>query len=143
MIKKLKLYIDTNVFVYASEDSKNIYGKDLSESASKIFFESSKCKFFIVISSWTLEELSRIKKVENLKFLFELIRKKIVTIQYSEEDLYNAKKLNSEHYHDALHFLLALKSKADYIVTRNVKDFEEYKSKIKVVKPEFILNQLI
>jgi len=32
-----KLYIDTNIIMYAISDSENVYGKDISSSARKIF----------------------------------------------------------------------------------------------------------
>jgi len=55
--------------------------------------------------------------------LFLLIKKKIVKIKSQDEDFLKAKSLNT-HYEDALHIVLAEKSGAELIVTRNLKDFE-------------------
>jgi predicted nucleic acid-binding protein len=133
------LYIDTNIIVYANEDSKNIYGKEIAVSSSNLIWQAICCKYNLIISSWTLEELRRIKKLEQAQMLFNLIDKKKILVAHSQEDIKQAKIQNPGHFQDELHGILALKSKADYIVTRNIKDFEHFKDRIKVTKPESLL----
>ena len=74
-----KLYIDTNILIYAIEDSKNPYGKDISSSSSKLFWESASCKYHVIISTWALAELKRIRNSENLNMLLKIVEKKIIS----------------------------------------------------------------
>lgn len=68
-----------------------------------------------------LEKLSLIFKIADLK----------------GSDIIRASKLGFGDYEDALQSICASRIKADYIITRNIKDFE--KSKVKAVKPvEFL-----
>lgn len=135
----IKLYLDTNIFVYAGEDSKNLYGKEIASSSSNLIWQAIACKYHLIISSWALEELRNIKKLEQSQMLFKLIKKKKILVVHSQEDIKQAKEQNPNHFQDELHGILALKSNADYIVTRNVCDFEHFKDRIKITKPEFLL----
>src|SRR3989344_8779759 len=130
-INSKKLYIDANLLVYAIEDSKNLYGKEISSSSSNLFFEAASCKYHVIISTWALEELARIKKLEQTQMLFNIIKKKIIPISYSDAEMQQAKQQNPAHFQDELHGILALREGADYIVTRNVEDFERFKDRIK------------
>lgn len=130
------LYIDTNILIYAIEDSKNPYGEDISSSSSKLFWESASCKYHVIISDWALEELSRRKTPQEVVMLLKIVEKKTIRIQPTQEDIQKAKEQNSDHFQDELHGILALKSNADYIVTRNVDDFIQFKDRIKIVRPE-------
>lgn len=56
-------------------------------------------------------------------------------------DLTNASKLNFKDYEDAVQSVCAQRVKADYIITRNAKDFT--KSKVKAVTPSEFLNFII
>ena len=134
-----KLYIDTNILVYAIEDSKNPYGKDISSSSSDLFWAAASCKFHVIISDWALEELSRIKTPEEIEMLFKIVEKKIIKIRHTPEDIQRAKEQNPDHFQDELHGILAIRAEADYLVTRNVKDFLHLENRIKVVRPEDLL----
>lgn len=134
------IYIDTNIIVYALEDSENPYGKDISSSSSELLWEAISCKYNVVISTWTLTELSRIRSLGQASMLFKLLEKKTIVQEYTEEDVEQAKRQNPEHFQDELHAILALKSKSKYLVTRNVDDFNDCENKIEVVKPENLLN---
>lgn len=130
------LYLDTNIIIYASEDSKNLLGNDMSASSSKLLFDVVSCKYHVIISDWLLEELSGLKKLEQCSMIFKVLKPKTRRISYSQEDVLRAKEENPENFRDELHAILAIKSEADYIVTRNIKDFEHFKDIIKIVKPE-------
>lgn len=134
-----KLYIDTNILIYAIEDSLNPYGADISSSSSKLFWEAASCKYQVIISDWTLNEFRRIRKLDDIQMLYSIAKKKILSIPFTKEELALAKQQNSGHFQDELHAILALKSEADYIVTRNIDDFQKYKTQIKIVKPEELL----
>lgn len=134
-----KLYIDTNILVYSIEDSRNLYGDDISSSSSKLFWEAASCKYHVIISDWTLNELRGLKKLEDIQMVCTIAKKKIITCPFTQEEIKQAKEQNPEHFQDELHGILALKSNADYIVTRNVGDFKQFTDRIKIVKPEHLL----
>jgi len=129
-----KLYIDTNILIYAIEDSENIYGSDISSSSRKLLFEAVTCKYQVIISSWTLKELEQKSKLSEATFLLTLLKKKTISIQKTAEDEELAKEQNSDNVPDQLHCILAKKAGADYIVTRNVDDFNHFSSIIPIVK---------
>ena len=112
-----KLYIDTNILIYGTEESKNLFGKDISNSSAKLFTDAISCKHHIIISSWTLDELLRKRSLESANMLFALLKKKTIKVFHTEEELQNAKENNPSHFQDELHGILALKANADYIVT--------------------------
>ncbi len=132
-----KLYLDTNIIIYAIGDSKNLFGKDISSSARKLLFEASKCKHYIIISDWTLKELELKNKLEDASFLLELLKKKTINIKKTEEDEAIAKEQNPNNVQDQLHCILAKKAGANYLVTRNVNDFKH--CILPVIKPEQLL----
>ena len=133
------LYVDTNILIYGIEESKNLYGKDLSSSAAKLFSQVIACKYEIILSSWTMDELLHKRKLEDSKMLFLLLQKKVIKIFHTEEELQEAKANNPSHFQDELHGMLALKANADYIVTRNIDDFSNFSDRINIVKPEYLI----
>jgi len=130
------LYLDTNIIIYATEDSKNLFGKDISASSSELLFDVVSCKYHIIVSDWLLEELSGLRKLEQASMLFKMLKPKTRRVSYSQKDIAMAKQQNPDNFKDELHAILAIKSGADYIVTRNINDFKHLKDKIKIVKPE-------
>ena len=131
------LYFDTNVILDALLERKNKYGRDISLPASKLLFQIVECKHYIVISNWAKRELG--KHIKNVNSLFALIKPKMHTVNYTEEDVEEAKRRSPEHYEDALHGILAHKAGADFIVTRNVTDFRCVSDLIEARRPEFFL----
>ena len=77
---------DTNVFMDAVTGRRNKSGKDLSVYAGKIFSDAMSCKYHVVVSRLTLEELYGISDSSKLGILFKIIEKKIVKVDYSEKD---------------------------------------------------------
>ena len=134
----MKLYIDTNIFLDYLLERKNVNGVDISVPAQKVFYRAIKCEFFIVLSDHTAIELNNNIGLEKLRMLFEFLKKKIVTIHKTKEDIIEAKKLSQDNFADALHVVLAKKANVDYIITRNLKDFEKFASIIKSKSPENI-----
>ena len=134
-----KLYIDTNVIIDAVEGRKNLFGITVGNPAADLFFAAASCRYDVILSTWARYELSVHKTDEETKMFFAIVKKKKIDINYTEEDIAEAKKNNPNHFQDELHGMLALRAGADYIVTRNTKDFENFKGKISVVKPEELL----
>lgn len=132
------LYIDTNIFIDLIKQRTNKEGKDISDSASKLFLDTFSCKYYIAISTWTLNQIYKHIKPEEIKMLFEMLKKKITKVSYDEEDIKKAKNKSSDNFEDAMHIILAEKIKADIIITRNVDHFIEIGTDILIKKPEWI-----
>ncbi len=134
-----KLYIDTNVIIDAVEDRKNMFGKNIGNSASDLFWSAISCKYSLIISTWTLQELAGLGKIETTKMFFELAKNKIIHVNYTPEEKSEAKQRSNEHEDDALHIIIAEREGADYIVTRNTDHFNEIGSQIPIKKPEDLI----
>ena len=134
----ITLYIDTNIFLNVINEESNPYGKDMASPAAKMFIEAASCKYNLLISAWTLEEISRKAKPEQVTAIFALIKKKIIKVSVEEEDKIAAYQRSQDNPSDALHIVLAEKSKADIIVTRKVGHFLKIGTKIPIKKPENI-----
>ncbi|MCK5040566.1 MAG: PIN domain-containing protein [Candidatus Aenigmarchaeota archaeon] len=132
------LYIDTNIFLDAIGSRKNLFGKDISTPASKLFFRSISCEFHIIISTWTLEELYKHVDSGEIKTLFALLKRKIITANHNKSDIETAKQKSSDNFDDALHIIIAERENADAIITRNIIHFLEIGTKIPIKKPENI-----
>ena len=133
------LYFDTNIFLDVLLERKNLYGKDISSMARKLFYDSIKCKHVIILSNWTTREIRKHIPMKQAKNFFMFSKKKIILISYTEADMATARKNNISHFQDELHGILAIKYGADYLVTRNVHDFKHFSDKIAIVKPEQLI----
>ena len=132
------LYVDTNVFIDFIKQRTNEEGKDISNSAGKLFSDTLSCKYNIAVSTWALKQIYNNIKVEEINMLFIMLKKKITKVSYDDEDTQKAKNKSSENFEDAMHIVLAEKIKADIIVTRNIDHFIEIGTKILIKKPEWI-----
>ncbi len=134
------LYIDTNLFINVINNEVSMHSnKNMAEPASRLFFDALSCKHRLLISTWTINELYRIKSYEQFTMTLELCKKKIVIIEHDAFDKESAMKKSPDNWQDALHIILAQKGKADFIVTRNISDFVEIGSSIPIKKPEQLL----
>lgn len=134
-----KLYLDTNVLIDAVERRKNKFGKNIGNPASDLFFQAVSCKYHIIISSWLLEELSGLSRLEQAKMFFQLLKKKTLRAKHSPEEKAAANQRSESHPGDALHIIIAEREEADCIITRNVEDFKEIGTPIPIKKPEELL----
>jgi len=118
-----KVYVDTNIFLDALMDRESKHGRDLGTPAMSVFSQAKYGRFEIIVSDWTLEELTNHIEKSPVKELFsEIGNDNIIHCSYSSEQKEKAKE-NSNHWEDYLHGLIAEEQDADCIVTRNVKDF--------------------
>ncbi len=132
-------YIDTNIFYDLVEDRKNIYDKDVSSCSIGLFYKILKNKKHkIILSTWMFKELEKYLDLDFLKAILSLFKKQIIKIKYDSNDQQRARLISESNYPDALHLVLAEKSNVDILITRNISDFKEFKTKIKIKKPEWI-----
>jgi len=132
-----KLYIDTCIIIDAVEGRKSEFGKLIGNHASDLFLQATNCKYYLIISDLVLEELAGLKKLDLTKMLFEITKKKIIKTTYTKEE--KTKTTSKKHKNDALHIILAEREKADFIVTRNIKDFIEIGTTIPLRIPEKLI----
>jgi len=130
-----KIYVDTNIILNIIKNEKNIYGTDISRPSNQLFFNSISNNIEYIISDWTLAELRNKIDGNALKTFFALYGKKIKQLSIDKYDIINARKRSTYNYPDALHIVLAEKSKSDYIITRDVNDFRQIGTKIPIKKP--------
>jgi len=132
------LYIDVNIILDAVKNRKNLLGKDIAAPAFKLFSRAIKCEFHLIISKWTLNELYRQITPEESAMFMAMTKKKTMQVSYDGTDMENARKRAPGNFDDALHVVLAEKSKADMIVTRNVSDFLKIGTELQIKRPENI-----
>lgn len=82
------------------------------------------------------KELTKEKTADILSVLLKIF----TAVDLRSDDLKKAAALNFADYEDALQAAAAVRIGADYIVTRNVKDFAE--SKVKAVLPKELFEKL-
>jgi len=130
-----RIYCDTNIYLDYLQDRSNLFGKNIGDRAFKVFSRTLGCEFQIAVSTWNLAELKRNIGPEDLKMLLTFLKRKLVTVEHTKDDIEKAKKM-SEHYQDALHVILAQKAGASLIVTSNLEHFLPYKHLIEIKLPQ-------
>jgi len=138
-----KVYVDTNIFLdYFLNRSDRL--RPLGEFAFNVFKKAFLKELKIVISDWTLSELeSSEASEEDITVLLDGLKNSgsLEVVKLMEEDRRKARKILKEsglHTADALHVALAVRSGADVLVTRNIKDFAKAENLIESVLPEEI-----
>lgn len=126
----MRVYVDTNVLLDFFKNRRNKRGRAIGKLAAKFLTSVISCKHEIVISSWTLQELRKHVDLSVEKSFQSIIKHKVETVGYSQEDIDLAKKENSSNWQDQLHIILARRSNSDVICTRNIKHFTEFPSKL-------------
>jgi len=135
-----KIYLDSNIYIdYFDGRVDNL--RPLGEFAFNLLKRALGCEFRIIISSLVLDELEYNTYKENILSLIKDFedKDKLLVMEVNEEDIKNSNRVKKERrtsYNDTLHAILANRIKADFLVTRNLKDFEELQDLIKVVLPE-------
>lgn len=133
-----KLFLDTNIIIdYVLERKQEL------EAIKEIIYLAESEKIGLFISESTITTLFYVlqkQKIEALPVLRELC-KIINIIPFSKEVLY----LPVEKYkdiEDGLIYFLALKSKMNYFITRNVKNFTFIFPPLPVISPTNFIKQI-
>ena len=81
------IYVDTNIYLDFLLDRHNEYGKYLGDDAFSIFNRAVHCEFTIVISYTVLDGLFRNYPSEKTMLLFAFLKKKLVKVIASNEEI--------------------------------------------------------
>ena len=129
----MKVLIDTNIVLDVLCNRKN-----LVESSSKLLKLCETKKLEGYLSAISVPNIAYILRkelsIEKLKTVIVKLNIIFSIVELKTNDLILATNLNFKDYEDALQSVCAKRIKADYIVTRNIKDFKN--SPVKAVTPE-------
>ncbi len=118
--------------------------RPLGEFAFQLLKRTFECEFEIIISDWVIKEIN--KQIDDKLLFLELINKlenlnKLIKVSKStavEKEALVLVEKSKTHLADALNIILAERAEAEYLVTRNVKDFPSRYGKLKIVFPDNI-----
>ncbi len=134
----LKVLIDTNVIIDHLTNREPFC--EFSEKVIRLC-ENKKIRGYITASSATdiyyilRKYVGREKGIEFLRLLVSIID----VIEVTKSDILKAMEINISDYEDALLSCCASKIKADYIITRNAKDF--LNSNVNSISPKELLDK--
>ena len=128
------VYVDTDIFLNYLLNRKNKLGRSLYPEAALFFQRVYSGDFKILISNKTLEELYANIELEQTRMLFEFLKDKIQKVNYTPEEVAEAKSIDPIDWKDALHALLARKHEASCLITRNMRHFKKFSH---IIQPKF------
>lgn len=135
----MKLLIDTNVILDVLCNR-----PDFVEDASKIFKLCEIKKVDGYISALSVPNIVYIMRKEldsaKIKEILEKLSLIFTIVDLKAEDIKKAANLDFKDYEDALQSICAKRIKANYIVTRNIKDYSN--SPITAIKPSELLERI-
>ncbi len=132
----MRIYVDTNIYLDYFE-SRGDGIRPLQEFAFQVFRRAFECEFEIVVSDWLLRELQfniRTKTKADLLFAELLEKGKLLYIMKTIDDEKEASKYKNSK--DAMHAVIAKRTKCKFIVTRNITDFLCFSGLIQPKLPE-------
>lgn len=135
----MKVLIDTNIILDVLCRRPEFY-----EDSVKVFKLCEVKKILGVLSALSIPNIVYIMRKElNTEKIQEIIDylSLIFTIaDLKSDDLKKAARMNFKDYEDAIQSACATRIKADYIITRNIRDFTG--SKVTAIKPSELLDRI-
>lgn len=135
----MKVLVDTNIILDVLCNR-----KEFVENSAKVFKLCEVKKITGYVSALSIPNIVYImRKESNTEKVKEIIEKLSLIfeiIDLKADDLKRATTLAFTDYEDAVQSAQADRIKANYIVTRNVKDYD--KSKIKAIKPSELIERV-
>ena len=135
----MKILIDTNVILDVLCNR-----ADFVEDAKKIFKLCEVNKVDGYISALSVPNIINVRRKEfDSEKTADILEKLSLVFQIADlkgSDMIKAAKVGFNDYGDVLQSVCALRIKADYIITRNIKDFA--KSKVTAIKPSEFLERV-
>ena len=128
----MKVLIDTNVVLDVLCKRESFY-----EDAARIMKYCEVNKITGVISALTIPNIVYIMRKEldaqKTRYVIEKLQLVFTIADLKSDDIKKALSMNFKDFEDALQSACASRIKADYIITRNIRDFVN--SKITAIKP--------
>ncbi len=135
----MKVLIDTNVILDVLCKRDGFY-----EDAAKIMKYCEVNKVTGVISALTIPNIVYILRKEldmqKAKEVIEKLQLVFVVADLKNDDIKKALSMDFKNFEDALQSACASRINADYIITRNIRDFVN--SKVKALKPTEFLERI-
>ena len=136
------IYVDTNVYIDLFENRQDRF-RPLGEIAAQLFQRGLDCEFNIILSPVIISEAQDNSYEKELQELIFSLRtaNKIVDTEFSYNDKKYARELSNLRktpFKDTCHAIIAARMKADFLVTRNIKDFENISDIITIISPDYI-----
>lgn len=135
----MRALIDTNIILDVLCQRERFF-----ENSSMVFKLCEMKKLDGVISALSIPNLVYIMRKELDHDAIKIVLQKLSLIFKIEDlkaaDLLKAAMMDFKDYEDALQSICAERTNADFIISRNVKDFQN--SSVKAVTPEKFLNML-
>ncbi len=135
----MKILIDTNVILDVLCNRPDFVGDSL-----KVFKYCEAGQFSGYISALSIPNIVYImrKELDNekIKEILSTLSSVFTIADLRESDLIKAASLNFRDYEDALQSVCASRIKANYIITRNIKDFTE--SSVPAIKPSELFERI-
>lgn len=135
----MKIWVDTNIILDVLTNRENFV-----EVAEKIFKLCEVKKLEGYISTLSIANIVYIMRKEldlkTIKKLLQTMSYIFTIVDLTSEDLIAATELSFDDYEDAIQSVCAARVKADYVVTRNIKDYKN--SKVTVILPTELLESI-
>lgn len=132
-----KVYCDTNIFLDYFFDRKDRL-RPLADFAFEFFSKGWNCRFNLIVSDWLMTVLRKYLSQSQVDAILNRFKdkKKLIFVEMQDGDIEESKRY--ENPDDALHAILARKASADYLATRNIKDYDDCEDLVRIILPEFL-----
>lgn len=135
----MKILIDTNVILDVLCNR-----KEFVDDSAKVFKLCEVKKLTGYISALSIPNIVYIMRKEldeeKIREVIEQLSLVFDIVDLKGDDLKKAANLNFNDYEDAVQSQQAMRIKADYIITRNIKDYKN--SKVMAIKPTELLERI-
>ncbi len=135
----MKILIDTNVILDVLCNR-----KDFAEDSLKVFKYCETNQITGYISALSIPNIVYIMRKEldrdRIKEILTVLTSIFTVVDLRGTDLIKAADLDFSDYEDALKSVCASRTKVNYIVTRNIKDFKN--SSVPAIKPSELLERI-
>lgn len=129
------IYIDTNIYLNLFQGESGRW-HNFADLAVHLFNRVKNGEYTLVISDWVIQEFSKKRDAREIqKVIDDIPQSQIIHVKTTSQDKQKAREISSVNYPDALHVVLAMKSNAIYLVTRDA-DYQEFSNLIEIRFPE-------
>jgi len=133
----MKIYFDTNIIIDVLKRRESFY-----ENSNKIFMLAVDGKIEGIVCTSAIADIYYLTRKQcsdtktTVGIIFDILEI-IKPVDTLVNDVFSAAELDFQDFEDAVIAAVAMREKADYIITRNTKDFS--KSSIQAITPDVFL----